>query len=81
MTLKRRVEDIESKIIEFLKDNTTLKERIGTLYQQISLLIKEINTINSKFNGEIIMLEKQIQDLSQKNKELQFIFIKRFCLH
>ena len=77
MALKRRVEDIESKIIEFLEENIILKERIGTLCQQISLLIKEINTINSKFNGEIINLEKQVQDLSKKNKELQLIIISR----
>ena len=77
MILKKRVDDMKSKIIEFLKDNTTLKERIGTLCQQISLLIKEINTINYKFNGEIIMLGKQVQDLSQKNKELQLIIISR----
>ena len=77
MILKKRVDDIELKISEFLKDNTTLEDRIGTLCQQISLLIKEINTINSKFNGEIIMLGKQVQDLSQKNKELQLIIISR----
>ena len=77
MILKKRVDDIELKINEFLKDNTTLEERIGTLCQQISLLIKEINTINSKFNGEIIMLGKQVQDLYQKNKELQLIIISR----
>ena len=77
MILKKRVDDIELKISEFLKDNTTLEDRIGTLCQQISLLIKEINTINYKFNGEIIMLGKQVQDLSQKNKELQLIIISR----
>ena len=77
MILKKRVDDIELKISEFLKDNTTLEDRIGTLCQQISLLIKEINTINSKFNGEIIKLGKQVQDLSQKNKELQLIIISR----
>ena len=77
MNLKKKVDDMESKIIEFLKDNATLKERIGTLCQQISLLIKEINTIITKFNGEIIMLEKQVQDLNQKNKELQLIIISR----
>ena len=77
MILKKRVDDIELKINEFLKDNTTLEERIGTLCQQISLLIKEINSINSRFNGEIIMLEKQVQELSQKNKKLQLIIISR----
>ena len=77
MVLKKRVDDIESKIIKFLKDNTTLKERIKALCQQFSLLMKEINTINSKFKGEIIILEKQVKDLSQKNKELQLIIISR----
>ena len=41
------------------------------------MLINEINPINFKFNGEIKILEKQVQDLSQKNKELQLIIISR----
>ena len=64
-------------MLEFLQDNTTLKERIGALYQQISLLINEINDINTKFNDEIKMLEKQVQDLRHKNKKLQFLIISR----
>lgn len=75
--LKKKVDNIESIIIEFLKDNNTLKEKIGTLCQQISLLINEINATNSKFNGEIKILEKQVQDLTQKNNELQLIIISR----
>ena len=75
--LKKRVDDIESKILEFLKDNTKFKDKIRTLCQQISLLINEINPINFKFNAEIKILEKQVQDLSQKNKELQLIIISK----
>ena len=36
------------------------------IYSNKFLLYHEINAINSKFNGEIRMLEKQVQDLSQK---------------
>ena len=75
--LKKRVDDIQSKIFEFLKDNTKFKGKIETLCQQISLLINEINAINSKFNGEIKILERQVKVLSQKNYELQLIIISR----
>ena len=67
MTLKKREENSESKIIEFLKDNTTLKRKNWNFYVNKFLC-------NSKFNGEIRMLEKQVQDLSQK---LQLIIIYR----
>lgn len=75
--LKKKIEDIASKLIEFLKGNNTLADKYTALCQQISNLIDEIKLINLQLNGEIKTLEKDVKDLKKKNKELQIIIISR----
>ena len=72
LELSKKIEGLIKILDEVLKERSDFIENLGILCEKVSKLLKEINYL-----GKLQKLEKQIEDLKEKNNQLQIIIISR----